>query len=226
MKNKKLGRCSELSFALGTVLLALGTVIQAKADLGMSAAVAPAYILSEASGSVLPGTMSYFYQGFLVLLTFAIVRRFKLEFVFTFASAVIYGLFVNVFTSHLFLSLTDLSVFQRCLLLVLGIVVVSAALALMLNSYFPPQAAELFAVEIAVLLGWSKFRGKYFVDICSCVLSIGLSFFFFHEMRVIGVATVVSALVYGPLIGIFSRFLSLFFDFSPLFPRIAALFGH
>lgn len=221
---KKIGRCSELAFALGTVLLALGTVLQAKANLGMSAAVAPAYLLAEVLG-VQPGTMCYIYQGFLVLLTFALLRRFKLELVVTFASAVAYGLFVNLFTNTLFLDLAELMLFHRFVLLTLGIVVVSVALALILNSYLPPQAAELFAVEAARLLGWSKYKGKYAFDIISCVVSIALSFIFFGEMRIIGAATVLSALVYGPLIGLFSRIFSLFVDFTPLFPRLAALFG-
>lgn len=226
MKRKKITRCSELSFALGTVLLALGTVIQAKAELGMSAAVAPAYVLSEAVGFIPPGTMCYIWQGFLALLTFALIRRFKLELVATFVSAVIFGLFVNLFTETVFAGLASLSLVRRWLVLALGTVTASFALALLFNSYFPPQAPELFAKEAAALLGWSAYKGKYVFDICSCLLSAAMSFVFFRRLRMIGPATVVCALVNGPMIGFFGRMMNRFVDFSPMFPRVAALFGN
>ena len=226
MTRKKTGRCAELSFALGTVLLALGTVIQAKAELGMSAAVAPAYVLSEAVGFIPPGTMCYIWQGFLALLTLAMLRRFKLELVVTFASAVIFGLFVNLFTGSVFTGLVNPTLAQRWLLLALGTVIASLALALLFNSYFPPQAPELFAKEAAAILGWSAYKGKYVYDICSCLLSVAMSFIFFRRLRMIGPATVVCALVNGPLIGFFGGIMNRFLDFSPLFPRVAALFGN
>ena len=224
MKKKKISRCSEISFAIGTVLLALGTVLQAKANLGMSATVAPAYVLSEAVGFIPPGTMCYICQGFLVLLTIALLRRFKLEFVVTFGSAVIFGLFVDLFTGIVFARLVSPTLVQRWLILALGTVVCSMAIAFLFNSYFPPQAPELFAKEAAGLLGWSKYKGKYAYDICSCVLSVAMSFIFFRELRMIGPATVVCALVNGPMIGFFGRMMNRFADFTPMFPRVAAFF--
>ena len=224
MKRKKISRCSELSFMLGTVLLALGTVLQAKAELGMSAAVAPAYVLSEAVGFIAPGTMCYIWHGFLVLLTIALLRRFKLGFIVTFGSAVIFGMFVNLFTDLVFVNLTDPTLVQRWLILALGTVLTSLALAFLFNSYFPPQAPELFAKEAAAMLGWSTYMGKYAFDICCCIVSIAMSFIFFRRLRMIGPATVVCALVNGPMIGFFGRILNEFVDFTPLFPRIAALF--
>lgn len=224
MKGKKISRCSEFSFVLGTVLLALGTVLQAKAGLGMSAAVAPAYVLSEAVGFIAPGTMCYIWHGLLVLLTFALLRQFKLDFIVTFVSAVIFGMFVNLFTGIVFTSLSDPTLVQRWLILALGSVLTSLALAFLFNSYFPPQAPELFAKEAAAMLGWSTYMGKYAFDICSCILSAAMSFIFFHRLRMIGPATVVCALVIGPMIGFFGRILNMFVDFSPLFPRIAVFF--
>lgn len=224
MEKKKFGRWGELSFAIGTVLLALGTVIQAKANLGMSCTVAPAYVLSEAVGFIPPGTMCYICQGFLVLVTFALLRRFKLDFVVTFISAVIFGLFVNLFTDICFTNLTDPSLLQRCLILALGTLLTTLAIAFLFNSYFPPQAPEMFTKEVSQLLGWSKYKGKYVYDVCSCLLSIAMSFIFFRELRIIGPATVICAVVNGPMIGFFGRMMEKYLDFGAVLPRVAALF--
>ena len=224
MGKKKFGRWGELSFALGTVLLALGTVVQAKSNLGMSTVVAPAYVLSEAVGFIPPGTMCYICQGFLVLVTFALLRRFKLEFIVTFASAVIFGLLVNLFTDICFTNLVDPTLLERFGILALGTVLNCVAIAFLFNSYFPPQAPELFVKEVSTLLGWSKYKGKYVYDVCSCLLSVIMSFVFFHELRIIGPATVICAVVNGPIIGFFGRAMEKYLDFSPVFPKTAALF--
>lgn len=225
MEKRKLGRWGELSFVFGTVLLALGTVLQAKARLGLGSTVAPAYVLSEAVGVIAPGTMCYIFQGALVLLTFVLLRRFKLEFVVTFLSAVIFGLFVDLFTAVCFVELVEPTLLQRIMIFALGVVTVSLAIAFLFNSYFPPQAPEMFAREVSALLGWSKYKGKYVYDICSFLLSLALSLVFFREVRVIGVGTFVSAAVNGPLITLFGRLMERWLDFSPVFPRLAGLFG-
>ena len=224
MERKKFGRWGELSFVIGTVLLALGTVMQAKADLGLGSAVAPPYILSEAVGVIAPGTMCYIFYGVLVLLTFALLRRFKLEFVATFLSAVFFGLFVNLFTDVFLVDITDPPLWLRWGLFALGTVVSSLALAFLFNSYFPPQAPEMFAKEVSRLLGWSVYKGKYVYDIVSFFLALALSLLLFRQVRVIGVGTFVSAAVNGPMITFFGRLMERRLDFSPLFPRVARLF--
>lgn len=221
---KKFGRWGELSFVFGTVLLALGTVLQAGANLGLGSAVAPAYVLSEAVGVIPPGTMCYIFQGALVLITFILLRRFKLEFVATFLSAVVFGLFVDLFTEICFVDFTELTILGRWGLFALSSVISSLALAFLFNSCFPPQAPEMFAKEVSHLLGWSVYKGKYVFDICFFLLSVALSLIFFGEVRVIGVGTFVSAAVNGPMIAFFGRLMERWLDFSPVFPRIAGLF--
>lgn len=225
MENKKFGRWGELAWVLGTILLSLGTVLQAKASLGLGSTVAPAYVLSEAVGFIPPGTMCYICQGGLVLVTFILLRRFKLEFIVTFVSAVIFGQFVNLFTKICFANLTDPTILQRCLIFAMGSVVVAVSIAFLLNSYFPPQAPEMFTKEVSQLIGWSKYKGKYVYDICSFSLAVVLSFIFFREIRIIGIGTFVSAAINGPMITFFGRLMERYLDFSPVFPKLAGLFG-
>lgn len=224
MEQKKFGRWGELSFAVGTVLLALGTVLQAKADLGLGSTVSPAYVLSEAVGFIPPGTMCYICQGGLVLVTLILLRRFKLEFIVTFVSAVIFGLFVNLFTNICFVNLTEPTLVQRCLIFALGTMTVSLSIAFLFNSYFPPQAPEMFTKEVSQLIGWSKYKTKYVYDICSFLLSAVMSLIFFREIRIIGIGTFVSAAVNGPMITFFGHTMEKYLDFSPAFPKIAGLF--
>ena len=79
---------TELSYAMGLVIMAFAAAFTAKADFGMSMVVAPAYILHLKVSQLLPwfsfGVAEYVLQGALVLLTIIIMRRFRLSYLFSF----------------------------------------------------------------------------------------------------------------------------------------------
>lgn len=213
----------EAAFVIGTVLLGIGTPMLSAADFGMGMTVAPAYLLSAFSGSIPPGTMCYICQGGLVILTCILRRRLHLPYLFTFLAAFLFGQVVNLTTLALG-AIPPSGIAGRIGFFVLGELLNAVSVAFLLNSYFPPQAPELFTREVSGLIGISVYKGKYIYDLCSCALSIALSFIFFGRLRMIGAGTVVCALINGPLIGFFGKKLSEHIDFSPRFPKIAAIF--
>ena len=86
---------TEVSYILGLVIMAFGAAFTELANFGMSMIVAPAYILhlkvSESVSWFSFGVAEYCMQGVLVLLTVILVRRFKVSYLFSFITALLYG---------------------------------------------------------------------------------------------------------------------------------------
>ncbi|MGN1002769.1 MAG: DUF6198 family protein [Oscillospiraceae bacterium] len=220
----KLKKCGELSFLLGVILLSFATTLMSKANLGMGMVVAPAYVLAEKIGFIPTGVMCYICQGFLLVVTTLMMGRFKISYLFSFLSAVLFGFGVDFFTDVCFFWIVDPSLWQRVLLLALAIPVNSLSIAFLFHTYLPPQAPEFFVKEFAAKFGKEVYKIKYIYDLCSCVLSIVMSLLFFRKLVFIGVGTIVSSLVNAPLIGLFGKGLDKIGDYSPRFPRLARLF--
>lgn len=80
MKEKKVFY-SEAAYAVGIVVLALGTSMMERADFGMSMIVAPAYLIHLKVSQLLPffsfGVSEYVFQALLLVVTALVMRRNK-----------------------------------------------------------------------------------------------------------------------------------------------------
>ena len=79
---------SELAYVFGLLSTALGVALMAKADFGLSMVVAPAFLIYKKLSMILPwfsfGMAEYLFQGFLIVLTMIVLRKFKLSYFFSF----------------------------------------------------------------------------------------------------------------------------------------------
>ena len=86
---------TELAYVLGIVLVALGAAFCTKGDLGLSTVIAPAYVLYLKLSEIFPfvtfGMMEYVLQAVLLLGMIIVLRKFRLSYLFSFITAVIYG---------------------------------------------------------------------------------------------------------------------------------------
>ena len=86
---------TEWAYVLGIVILALGTALMEKANFGMSMVVAPAYLLHLKIVKTLPffsfGMAEYMLQAVLLIALGLLMHRWKKAYLFSFATAVIYG---------------------------------------------------------------------------------------------------------------------------------------
>jgi len=219
----KLRKCGEIAFLLGVVLLGLATALMGKAGFGVSMVVAPAYVIADKVEFISTGTMCYIKQGTLIVITSIVLGRFKLSYLFSFVSAVLFGLSVDLFGGMLS-PISDPGFGLRVALFCIGIPINSFSIALLFRSYFPPQAPELFVKEISRKFGLKVYKTKYVFDLTFCALSIALSLIFFSELRHIGVGTIIYAFINAPLIAFFGRFLDKIADYDAIFPKVAALF--
>lgn len=181
---------TELAYALGIIILAIGTALMTLADFGLSMVVAPAYLLHLKVSETLPfftfGMAEYMLQAVLLVLMSLLLRRFKLSYLFSFCTAVL------------------------C----------SVAISLFFHTYISPEAYELFVKEVSEKYKLDIHRFKTGYDCVSCLISVILSFAFYGlwQFRSVGIGTVITSAVNGKLIGFCTHTLEKHFEFRDAFP--------
>ncbi len=209
---------TELSYVLALIIMAFAAAFTEKADFGMSMVVAPAYILHLKLSELLPwfsfGVAEYAFQGVLVLATAILMRKFKLSYLFSFVTAVIYGTLLDGAMAVL-AGLPDNTFAIRAVWYVLGTVLCSFSVSLFFHTYLSPEAYELIVKEVASKWGIDINKVKTAYDCFSTVLGVVLSFCFFGFGVFEGVklGTVLCALINGFLIGRFTKLLEHNFEF-------------
>ena len=221
---------TELAYVLGLILLAIGTALMERSDIGLSMVIAPAYILHLKISAYLPffsfGMASYTLQVVLLLCMVLLLRKAKISYLFSFVTAVLYGFILDA-TIALFalVSVPDALVFQ-VLCYALGLIVSALGLSFLFHTYLSPEAYDLFVREVSshFHIRLDKFKTCY--DCISCLVAIGLSFLFFGfpQLRGVGVGTVICSLVNGSLIRLWSVICQRGFTFEAAFPRLKKLF--
>ena len=210
---------TEIAFFLGLAFLSLGTSLTVYGDFGISMVVAPAYILHLYISKFLPfftfGVAEYVVQAFVLLILILIIRKAKFSYLLSFGATVFYGLCLDC--AMRLTSLIPVDIYLRNILYLIGVFVCCASIALMVSSYLPPEAYELFSKEISHKYNTKFHKIVNFYNYGSLFVSIILSFVFFGNIQGIGSGTVVCAIIYGFIIKWFQRLYNKCFDFKDKF---------
>ena len=210
---------TEAAYAVGLIMLALGTALMEKADFGMSMVVAPAYLIylkmSEYLSWFTFGMAEYCFQLILIVVLAAVMHRFKRKYLFSFITAFIYGNILDVMMKVVNLISSD-GIMVRISCYGSGLAICAIGVSLLFTTYISPEAYELFVKEISSTYGFSISRTKTVYECCSCLCAIALSCLFIGVGHFEGVklGTVICALVNGYLIGRCSNWLDRHFDFA------------
>ncbi len=210
---------TELAYIIGIITLALGTALMEKADFGMSMVVAPAYIIHLKLSEILPffsfGMAEYSLQAVLLVLMMIFLRRFKLSYLFSFATAVIYGFTLDGAIALVSL-VGDIGIALRVVFFIVGMLICSVGVSMFFHTYISPEAYELFVKELSAKFNISITKFKTGYDCVSCIISIIMSFIFFGLWHFEGVklGTVFCALFNGYTIGLCSKLFDRYFDFK------------
>ncbi len=201
---------TETAYFTGLIILAIGTAFMETADLGLSMVVAPAYILHLKISEFLPfftfGMAGYTFQALLLILLICVLRKFRVSFLFSFVTAVIYGFLLD--GAMLLVSPVEADgIVARIVLYAFGMVLGAAGIAFIFHTYIAPEVYELAVKEISVKYNFDVPKVKTVYDCISCLLAVVLSFMFFGFGHFEGVktGTVICAFVNGSLIGLFSK---------------------
>ena len=209
---------TELSYLLGMVILAFAAAMMTRADFGLSMVVAPAYLLHLKVSELLPffsfGMAEYTLQAVLLIVLCLAVRRFRLSYLFSFVTAVLYGLVLD--GSLWLLSFLPMdSIALRFVFYVVGMVLCALGVSLFFHTYISPEVYELFVKEVSGKFKVDIHKVKTVYDCISCLAAVVMSFAFFGMWQFEGVnwGTIVCALVNGWLIGQVTKLLEKHFDF-------------
>ena len=212
----------ELAYILGLIMIALGAAFMEKADFGMSMIVAPAYLLhlkiSQTYSFFSFGMAEYTLQAVLLIVMMIVVKRFKLTYLFSFVTAVIYGMILDG-CILLISGIQNPTIALRIVFYVLGMILGSLGVSLEFHTYISPEVYELFVKEVSDRFDKNIHKVKTVYDIASCALGVIFSFCFFGLWVFEGVkwGTIVCAIVNGALIGLITKGLEKVFRFKDLF---------
>lgn len=225
-------KSSEFNWLLGLIFVALGTAICEKANLGISMIAAPAFIIHEAISKVTDalsvGVVEYFVQFFILLLTCAICKKFDWRYVFSFLTAIIYGLFLNMWMA-IFEGVTFNELWLRWIMFFVGNTCVCIGVALFFRTYMPHEAYELIVTEIHKTYKFKPTNVKWIYDISSLVVSLILALSLFGDVKTfewgkiyeqsfhfIGLGTIIAAFISAPIINLFGKLFEKIFGTEPL----------
>ena len=210
---------TEAAYFIGLILLAAGTALTAYGGVGLSMVVAPAYILHLYLSKFLSffsfGVAEYCKQALILLLLAIFLRKVKLAYLLSLASAILYGILLDgamLLTAHL-----PENIGLQIAAYVLGALLCCNAIALLFCSYLPPAAYEMFVKEISAKRNAPLHRIKTVYDCGSLLLALLLSLALFRNIRGIGIGTVLCAVSYGTVIRLFQTLLRKSFRFTDKF---------
>ena len=210
---------SELAYIVGLVSLALSAAFMERADFGVSMVVAPAYLLHLKVSQYLPffsfGMAEYTFQAVLLIVMVIVIRKFRLSYLFSFVTAVVYGFVLDLSMMCVAFIPSELLV-TRIILYIIGLLGCAIGVSLLFHTYISPEVYELFVKEVSGIMKIDINKFKTIYDLSSCLLAIIMSFMFFGLWHFEGVkiGTVVCALLNGVTIGMFSKLFDKFFVFE------------
>jgi uncharacterized membrane protein YczE len=220
MKRKRIFYC-EPAYFLGIVVLAFGTALMEKADFGMSMVVAPAYLIHLKISEYVPwlsfGMSEYAFQALLLILLSVVMHKFKKSYILSFATAFLYGTVLDIAMKVVALFPYSGLVWQ-VIFYIAGLIICAVGVALLLHTYFPPEAYELAVKELSAKFNVTIGKTKTIYDCCSCALAIVLSLCFFKAFVGVKWGTIACAIINGWLIGKFSQLLESKFILKDAFP--------
>lgn len=213
---------NEVAYVVGIITVAFGVAFMEKADFGVSMIVAPAYLLylklSPTYSYFTFGMAEYTLQAFLLIVMMIVLGKFRLSYLFSFVTAVIYGFMLD-FSMFCVKNLPSDNIWVRGVMYILGMVLCSIGISFFFHSYISPEVYELFVKEVSSKIGMDINKFKTIYDSTSCVVSIIMSFAFFGMWHFEGVklGTVICALVNGSIIALVSSALESHFVFKDSF---------
>lgn len=216
-------KSGELNWLLGALLVSLGVAICNRANLGVSMIAALAFIIHDAllqvTSALSIGVIEYLVQGFIILLTCLIVKRFNWRYLLSFLTAVIYGYFIDMWMLIIGTEPFD-ALWMRWIMLIVGDVVIAVGVAFFFRTYLPVEAYELCVHEIVRVHKFDFAKTKWVFDFSCLGVSIILALSIFGDVKTfdwstiyansfhhIGLGTIVTAIISAPIIKLASKLL-------------------
>lgn len=199
-------------YVLGLLVMAWGIAFSVNSNLGVSPANSLPYAVSRVVGHGDPipylGLCVNIVLLFFIAVQALILRReFKLKNLLQFVFATIFGRFVDL-TKYLLGDFTIPTYAGSLAMLAISILLIGLGIALFLAADIVPVPVEALAMLIATKYPqrWPYHRIKVVMD-CGCaVLAAVVSLLFFGDIAGLREGTFITAVLVGPTVRLFSRF--------------------
>lgn len=193
---------------LAMILCPLGVCFASRSGFGVSMIEAPVYVLFNYIGIAKSvswftfGTAEYFMQGVLLILLCIAIRRFRLRYLLSFVTALVFGLILDCWNNILGSARFE-AMPARVMSAVAGMLITAFAVALFFRTWLPQEVWELFVKELSERYALNMTKVKWVYDWCSLGLGVILMLIFFgrFDFGMIGVGTLVTTAVNAPVIG-------------------------
>lgn len=226
---KKITKMNEAAWLLGLILCALGVAMCTKAGFGISMIAAPPYILHLKLVQISPfftqGACEYLWQGFLTVVMCAALRRFRISYILSFGTGMIFGFAVDAWLMILGSNAVLADMGARIAFFALGEIITALAIAFFFRTSMPLEIYELLVTEFADKFGKRTDRVKMINDVTMLAVSVALALILNGSFAGLGIGTIIITVVNAPLIKLFGKLLDRFFEFSPRFPRLIKALG-
>ncbi len=227
---KKITVPSELLYILAIVLLSFAVAMLTAANFGVSMIVAPAYLLSLKVGFLSFGQAEYLIQAGLFIVFCLIMRRFKVAYLSSFVTCLLYGAVLDLWRCIPVFDPTvtkpgSMALWLRLLMYALGVVLTSLSVAVFYKTYLYPQVYDFFVKGVSSKFGVKLVVFKTSFDLSCLAVAAVMTLLFFGKFEGIGFGTLIMACINGPLIGVFGRLIDRSCNIKPLFSKFSEHFA-
>ena len=226
---KKIKIYSEPLYVFAIILLGLAVALLSSAGFGVSMIVAPAYILSLKTGFLSFGQAEYVIQSVLFIVFCCVMKRFKIVYLSSFLTCLIYGAVLDLFRTLPFFNQNitnpeSLPFALRIAMFILGAVLTSLSIAMFYKTYFYPQVYDFFVKGVSAKFGIKRTVFKTAVDLTFLTASAVMTLALFKKFVGINIGTLIIAALNGTVIGIFGKIIDKYFEVVPIFKNFAKKF--
>ena len=194
-----------LFYILGLATLALGLILNTKAQLGVSPIISVAY-----STSVIAGWN--FGNATLVLYVLFVIAEFILKGkncqwidVFQIVLSILFTRVINIFDRYINIDVTHM--WQKLLVLLAAIICTGIGAAVSVNMKFVPNPGDGIVAAVADRIHKKMGITKNIFDVGCIVCTVIISLVFEHRLVGIGIGTICAMILVGRVIALFNHFL-------------------
>lgn len=194
-----------LFYILGLATLALGLILNTKAQLGVSPIISVAY-----STSVIAGWN--FGNATLVLYVLFVIAEFILKGknrqwidVFQIVLSILFTRVINIFDRYINIDVSHMR--QKLLVLLAAIICTGIGAAVSVNMKFVPNPGDGIVAAVADRIHKKMGITKNIFDVGCIICTVIISLVFEHRLVGIGIGTICAMILVGRVIALFNHFL-------------------
>ncbi len=198
-------------YLISLFIISLGASLSIKANLGTSPLICIPYVTSLIS-NLSVGTTSFLFTILLIAIQVILLRKdFEKRQYLQIVTGLIFSAFVD-FTLMLINFINPTSYTSQIILLLVSCVVMAFGVLLEVKTEVVYISGDGFIVAIAKVLKKEFGKVKQYCDVSFVLIAAALSIVFLGYLAGVREGTVISAIIIGPIVRIFKRYLGNYVD--------------